>query len=144
MQNQWKLISQLKDYLSKTNFDKNQQIIVTKDWLDSLQKLTYSQLETIRKLSSSRSDRITDTSKSSNAKHDSNDLESDVKLTLISAESLAEPDSRTEQPKTQQVIVYKLDEAIIVFMSFLCEKLISLRSKFVSKVRLTKQNRRMA
>lgn len=111
MQNQWKLISQLKDYLSKTNLDKNQQIIVTKDWLDSLQKLTYSQLETIRKLSSSRSDKTTDTSKNSNAKHD---LESDVKLTLMSAESLADPDSKTEQPKTQQVIVYKLDEIIII------------------------------
>lgn len=115
MQNQWKLLSQLKDYLNKANYDKNQHIVVTKDWLDSLQKLTYSQLETIRKLSSSGSVGITDTSKDSNVKHKgSNDLEN-AKLTLASeqAEPLADPDPRIEQPKTQQVIIYKLDEAII-------------------------------
>lgn len=141
MQNYWKLLSQLKDYLNKTNYDKNQQIIVSKDWLDSLQKLTYSQFETIRKLSSSGSVKTTDTSKSSNTKHkDSNDLEN-VKLTLMSEQVLADPESTTVQPKTQQVIIYKLDKAIIVFMCFLCEKLISLRSKLVSKVRPTvKQN----
>lgn len=139
MQNYWKLLSQLKDYLNKTNYDKNQQIIVSKDWLDSLQKLTYSQFETIRKLSSSGSVKTTDASKSSSTKHkDSNDLEN-VKLTLMSEQVLAE--STTVQPKTQQVIIYKLDKVIIVFMCFLCEKLISLRSKLVSKVRPTvKQN----
>lgn len=103
-QNQWKLLSQLKDYLNKANYDKNQQIIVSKDWLDSLQKLTYSQLETIRKLSSSGSVKIIDTEKSSNTKHkDDNDLEN-AKLVSEHARSLDDPDSATVQPKAQQVI----------------------------------------
>jgi len=121
MQNQWKLLSQLKDYLNKAN-DKNQHIVVSKDWLDSLQKLTYSQLESIRKLSSSEAVKTTD-SKSPNTKHkDSNDLEN-VKLTLVSeqTESLPNHDS-TMQPKTQQVIIYILNEAIIVFLSAFCAK----------------------
>ncbi|XP_070530958.1 calcium-independent phospholipase A2-gamma isoform X2 [Cardiocondyla obscurior] len=104
MQNQWKLLSQLKDYLHKTNCDKNQQIIVTKDWLDSLQKLTYSQLETIRKLSSGSVKSIDSDKTSVSAKHkDSTNLEN---VTLISeqAESLINPDSRTVEPKTQQSI----------------------------------------
>ncbi|XP_018402575.1 PREDICTED: calcium-independent phospholipase A2-gamma-like isoform X3 [Cyphomyrmex costatus] len=103
MQNQWKLLSQLKDYLNKANYDKNQQIIVSKDWLDSLQKLTYSQLETIRKLSSSGSIG-TATSKTLNMKDkDSNDLEN-IKLMSEQTETLAEPDSITVQQKTQQRI----------------------------------------
>ncbi|XP_018367101.1 PREDICTED: calcium-independent phospholipase A2-gamma-like isoform X1 [Trachymyrmex cornetzi] len=102
MQNQWKLLSQLKDYLNKANYDKNQQIIVSKDWLDSLQKLTYSQLETIRKLSSGSVS--TATSKISNTKHkDSNDLDN-VKLMPEQTESLADPDSTNVQRKTQQQI----------------------------------------
>jgi len=126
MQNQWKLLSQLKDYLNKAN-DKNQQIIVSKDWLDSLQKLTYSQLETIRKLSSSETVKTTDTSKSPNTKRkDSNDLEN-VKLTMSEqTESLPNHDSAM-QPKTQQVNYLYIKWAIIVFICFLCKKLISVQ-----------------
>ncbi|XP_011872026.1 PREDICTED: calcium-independent phospholipase A2-gamma-like isoform X2 [Vollenhovia emeryi] len=104
MQNQWKLLSQLRDYLSKANYDKNQHFVVTKEWLDSLQKLTFSQLETIRKLSSSGSTGAADAGGNSSAKHkDGGDLES-AKLTLLSeqAESLTDPDLRTVQPKRQQ------------------------------------------
>ncbi|XP_025989517.1 calcium-independent phospholipase A2-gamma isoform X1 [Solenopsis invicta] len=102
MQNQWKLLSQIKDYLNKANYDKNQQIIVTKDWLDNLQKLTYSQLETIRKLSSSGF-KTTNTEKSTTTKHkDGNDLENT--LMPEHAETLANPDSAIVQPKTQQQI----------------------------------------
>lgn len=142
MPNQWKLLSQLKDYLNKANYDKNQQIIVPKDWLDSLQKLTYSQLETIRKLSSSGSDtsKTTDaktSDKNSNTKHkDGNDLENAKTLISEQAASL-EPDSTAVQPRTQQVIICKLIEAIIGFMCFLRDKLIPLRSRFVSKVHPT-------
>ncbi|XP_050449931.1 calcium-independent phospholipase A2-gamma-like isoform X3 [Cataglyphis hispanica] len=102
MQNQWKLLSQLKDYLNKTNCDKNQ-INVSKDWLDILQKLTYSQLETIRKLSSD-SIKITDTNKNSSTKHkESNDSEN-VKLTFMSnqTESLIDNSTSTQQ-KIQQI-----------------------------------------
>lgn len=145
MQNQWKLLSQLKDYLNKTNYEKNQQFIVTKDWLDNLQKLTYSQLETIRKLSSG-SAKSTDASKNPSEKQkDGKDLEN-MKLTLMSeqVESLAEPDPKTvQQPKAQQVIISQFHEAMKTFMYFSCEKLISSRSKFVSKIRLTAKNRKM-
>jgi len=104
MQNQWKLLSQLKDYLNKANCDKNQQIIVSKDWLDTLQKLTYSQLETIRKLSSGSVS--TATNKTSNIKHkDSNDLDN-IKLMPEQTELLTDPDLTTVQRKTQQVIIY--------------------------------------
>ncbi|XP_017891193.1 calcium-independent phospholipase A2-gamma-like isoform X2 [Ceratina calcarata] len=52
MQNQSKLLTQLKDYLNKSGYDKNLQIILSKDWLDFLQKVTYSQINTLKKLSS--------------------------------------------------------------------------------------------
>lgn len=104
MQNQWKLLSQLKDYLNKTNCDKNQ-INVSKDWLDILQKLTYSQLETIRKLSSD-SIKTTDTNKNSNTKHkESNDSEN-VKPTFMSNQTESLIDNSTSmQQKIQQVII---------------------------------------
>lgn len=110
MPNQWKLLSQLKDYLNK-NYDKNQ-INLSKDWLDILQKLTYSQLETIRKLSSDSIKTIkTDASKTSDTKHkESNDSEN-IKLTFMSdqTESLVN-NSTNIQPKMQQVIIYKLNQ----------------------------------
>lgn len=108
MQNQWKLLSQIKDYLNKTSHDKNQHVNFSKEWLDTLQKLTYSQLETIRKLSSFDSVKTSDVSKNSDTKHenkheDKHDSEN-LKATLISdqTESLGN-DSATVQPKIQQV-----------------------------------------
>ncbi|XP_029171567.1 calcium-independent phospholipase A2-gamma-like isoform X2 [Nylanderia fulva] len=99
MQNQWKLLSQLKDYLNKTNYDKNQ-INLSKDWLDALQKLTYSQLDTIRKLSSD-SIKTTNANKSSNVKHkESNDSEN---LTNMSDQTESLIDNSTiMQQKIQQ------------------------------------------
>ncbi|XP_012220401.1 calcium-independent phospholipase A2-gamma-like isoform X2 [Linepithema humile] len=103
MQNQWKLLSQLKDYLNKTSHDKNQHIHFSKDWLDTLQKLTYSQLETIRKLSSSESIKTPDVSKNSDTKDKSKNDTENLKVTLISeqTESLVN-NSTTMQPKIQQ------------------------------------------
>lgn len=103
MQNQWKLLSQLKDYLNKTNYDKSQ-IILSKDWLDALQKLTYSQLDTIRKLSS---DSIKTTDPNKSVKHkESNDSEN---LTIVSDQTESFLDnSKIVQQKIQQVIIYKL------------------------------------
>ncbi|KOC70411.1 Calcium-independent phospholipase A2-gamma [Habropoda laboriosa] len=51
MQNHSKLLTQLKDYLHKFGYDKNLQIILSKDWLDFLQRITYSQINTLKKLS---------------------------------------------------------------------------------------------
>lgn len=97
MQNQWKLLSQLKDYLNKTNYDKSQ-IILSKDWLDALQKLTYSQLDTIRKLSS---DSIKTTDPNKSVKHkESNDSEN---LTIVSDQTESFLDnSKIVQQKIQQ------------------------------------------
>lgn len=101
MQNQWKLLSQLKDYLNKTSHDKNQHINFSKDWLDTLQKLTYLQFETIRK-SSSEAIKTSDVSKNVDTKeNDSKNL----RITSISdqTESLVN-NSTIIQPKIQQVI----------------------------------------
>lgn len=108
MPNQWKLLSQLKDYLNK-NYDKNQ-INFSKDWLDILQKLTYSQLETIRKLSSD-SIKI-DTSKNSDTKHKENHDSENTKLTFVSDQTAESPvnNSINQQPKMQQVIIHKLNQ----------------------------------
>lgn len=51
MQNHSKLLLQLKDYLNKAGYDKNLQIIFSKYWLDFLQRVTYSQINTLKKLS---------------------------------------------------------------------------------------------
>lgn len=51
MQNHTKLLMQLKDFLHKSGYDKSLQIILSKNWLDFLQKVTYSQINTLKKLS---------------------------------------------------------------------------------------------
>ncbi|CAK9800293.1 Calcium-independent phospholipase A2-gamma [Anthophora quadrimaculata] len=51
MQNHSKLLTQLKHYLHKFGYDKTLQIILSKDWLDFLQKVTYSQINSLKKLS---------------------------------------------------------------------------------------------
>lgn len=52
MQNHWKLLTQLKHYLHKSGYDKNLQLVLSKDWLDLLQRVTYSQIDSLKKLSS--------------------------------------------------------------------------------------------
>lgn len=51
MQNHTKLLMQLKNFLYKSGYDKSLQIILSKNWLDFLQKVTYSQINTLKKLS---------------------------------------------------------------------------------------------
>ncbi|XP_043250117.1 calcium-independent phospholipase A2-gamma-like isoform X2 [Colletes gigas] len=51
MQNYSKLLAQLKEYLHKSGYDKSVQIILSKDWIDFLQKITYTQIDTLKKLS---------------------------------------------------------------------------------------------
>ncbi|OAD60245.1 Calcium-independent phospholipase A2-gamma, partial [Eufriesea mexicana] len=50
MQNHPKILTQLKNYLYKSGYDKNLQFIFSKYWLDFLQKVTYSQINTLKKL----------------------------------------------------------------------------------------------
>jgi len=103
MQNQWKLLSQLKDYLNKTSLDKSQPIGLYKDWLDRLQRLTYSQLEIIRKLSS-ESNKLTIIEEDLDTKRD--DDSKNEKIISIGQTKLLKNDSTIVQPKIQQVIVY--------------------------------------
>ncbi|XP_053997251.1 calcium-independent phospholipase A2-gamma-like isoform X1 [Hylaeus anthracinus] len=51
MQNYSKLVAQLKDYLHKSGYDRNLQVVLSKDWIDFLQKLTYTQINVFKKLS---------------------------------------------------------------------------------------------
>lgn len=114
MQNQWKLLSQLRDYLNKSSYDKTQQISLPKDWLDALQKLTYSQLETIRKLSSYESNKITDTGVKSNVKHaDSNDSEVTARLPSMSETAPSLTDNFVATTKMRQVNTSEPNKKII-------------------------------
>ncbi|CAK9812150.1 Calcium-independent phospholipase A2-gamma [Anthophora plagiata] len=63
MQNHSKLLTQLKDYLHKFGYDKTLQIILSKDWLDFLQKVTYSQINSLKKLSLNEFSKITNDGK---------------------------------------------------------------------------------
>ncbi|XP_076644329.1 calcium-independent phospholipase A2-gamma isoform X2 [Halictus rubicundus] len=49
MQNYSKLLAQLKDYIHKAGYDKNLQINFSKDWIDTLHKATYTQINTLKK-----------------------------------------------------------------------------------------------
>lgn len=60
MPNQRKLLSQLKELLIKSGYDKNLQFVLSKEWMEMLEKVTYAQINTIRKLM------LTDSGKGSN------------------------------------------------------------------------------
>ena len=49
---QWKFLAQIKDFLNKSGYEKNVQFVINKDWIDFFHRLTYSQIESIRKISS--------------------------------------------------------------------------------------------
>ncbi|XP_023288722.1 calcium-independent phospholipase A2-gamma isoform X2 [Orussus abietinus] len=51
MQNQWKFLTQLRDYLNKFGYDKNLQFVASKEWVEFLQKVAYTQVDGIRKFS---------------------------------------------------------------------------------------------
>ncbi|KAG7189897.1 hypothetical protein KM043_006067 [Ampulex compressa] len=57
MQNQSKFLSQLKDYFNKSAYDKNLQNVLSKEWLEFVQRVTYMQINTVKKLSSSNVDK---------------------------------------------------------------------------------------
>ncbi|XP_047366946.1 calcium-independent phospholipase A2-gamma-like isoform X2 [Vespa velutina] len=50
MQNHSKLFAQIKDYLNKFGYEKNLHIILSKYWIELVQKIAYIQGDTIRKL----------------------------------------------------------------------------------------------
>ncbi|XP_058797381.1 calcium-independent phospholipase A2-gamma-like isoform X3 [Phymastichus coffea] len=47
--NRLKLLSQLKEFFNKNSYDKNLQLILSKEWMDLFQKLTYAQIASVRK-----------------------------------------------------------------------------------------------
>ncbi|XP_078039860.1 calcium-independent phospholipase A2-gamma isoform X2 [Augochlora pura] len=49
MQNYSKLLAQLKDHINKAGYDKSLQILFSKEWLDTLQKATYAQIDVLKK-----------------------------------------------------------------------------------------------
>ncbi|XP_001601278.2 calcium-independent phospholipase A2-gamma isoform X2 [Nasonia vitripennis] len=51
MHSRLKMLGQLKDFFNKSSYDKNLQLMLNKEWLDFFQKLTYAQIDTIRKYS---------------------------------------------------------------------------------------------
>ena len=51
MHNRLKMLGQLKDFFNKSSYDKNLQLMLNKEWIDFFQKLTYAQIESIRKYS---------------------------------------------------------------------------------------------
>lgn len=51
MHSRIKMLGQLKDFFNKSSYDKNLQLMLNKEWMDFFQKLTYAQIETIRKYS---------------------------------------------------------------------------------------------
>lgn len=58
MQNQWKILNLLKEYISKTSSSKNIQIVLNKEWLEALQKMTYTQVKSLREFIASGQDMI--------------------------------------------------------------------------------------
>lgn len=51
MHSRLKLLGQLKDFFNKSSSEKNLQLVLNKEWIDFLQKLTFAQIETVRKYS---------------------------------------------------------------------------------------------
>lgn len=78
MQNYSKLLAQLKDYLSKSGYDKNLQIILSKDWTNFLQKATYTRINTLRRLSAAEFMKNPNDDKTTNVeKHNSDKVENE-------------------------------------------------------------------
>lgn len=84
MQSHSKILAQLKDYLNKSGYNKNLQIIFIKDWFDFLQKLTYSQINALKRFSSTELSKITHNDKALNTDQSGNNKTSTEKITLES------------------------------------------------------------
>lgn len=68
MQNQSKFLTQLKDYLNRSGYDKNIQVIFSKYWVEIMQKMPQAQVDGFKRLSFVRTqkspDRVFETEKS--------------------------------------------------------------------------------
>lgn len=111
MQNQWKILSLLREYLNKTNSNKNIQIVLSKEWIEALQKMTYTQVKSLREFIASGQHLI-----SGNAKENKEDSKSITdggltKSTMISPtekERILHEIKKLEQIKEVSIVVNKL------------------------------------
>lgn len=92
-----KFLSQLKDYLNKSVYEKNFNLVINKEWINYFQKITYAQLESVRKYTDNRNDnkkyeRINETGETSRGKG--------VRQSVATA--LAEIDKREEFPDSER------------------------------------------
>ena len=94
MQSHSKLLLQLKDHLSKTGYDKNLQVIFSKHWLDFLQRVTYSQMNVLKKLSTLESSKNENNSKTADiAKCDSGKVKRENIIVEHKGEEITSTDS---------------------------------------------------
>ncbi|XP_029043715.2 calcium-independent phospholipase A2-gamma-like isoform X3 [Osmia bicornis bicornis] len=84
MQSHSKILTQLKDYLNKSGYNKNLQIILFKNWLDFLQKVTYSQINALKRFSPTELWKITHDDKALSSDQSDNNKTSTEKITLQS------------------------------------------------------------
>lgn len=109
MQNYSKLLAQLKDYLSKSGYDKNLQIILSKDWTNFLQKATYTRINTLRRLSAVEFMKNPNDDKTTNVeKHNSDKVENEkVIMKAENKEAII-----ANLPKNQQMFQQVQQEAV--------------------------------
>ena len=92
MPNQWKFLTQIKDFFNKSGYEKNVNFVINKDWIDIFQRITYSQIESIRRLSSN------DISK----RISNNELKNEVTRKSV-AVSLSEKEQQVNEKLKQEV-----------------------------------------
>ena len=107
MQNHSKLLVQLKDYWHKSGYDKSLQIVLSKDWIDFLQRITYAQINTLRKLSPVEFMKNTSDNKTADIEKYNNKEVEDRKVILVAKEeeTLVPNPSKHQKPTREEAAV---------------------------------------
>lgn len=104
MQNHTKLLMQLKNFLYKSGYDKSLQIILSKNWLDFLQKVTYSQINTLKKLSPIEFSKNINDTKISDVEKCNNSEKEKKNVILETSEEKTSITNTSEYKKVSQII----------------------------------------
>lgn len=104
MQNHTKLLMQLKNFLYKSGYDKSLQIILSKNWLDFLQKVTYSQINTLKKLSPIEFSKNINDTKISDVEKCNNSEKEKKNVILETSEEKTSITNTSECKKVSQII----------------------------------------
>lgn len=104
MQNHSKLLVQLKDYWHKSGYDKSLQIVLSKDWIDFLQRITYAQINTLRKLSPMEFMKSTSDNKTADIEKYNNKEIENKKVILVAKEEETLVPSPSKHRKVCQVL----------------------------------------